>query len=215
MSKQVKVYSSKEEAWNVATHGFGFLLSIIALAFMVVNASLNGDVWDIVSAVIYGSSLVVLYFASTLFHRSRQPATRARFKVFDHASIYFLIAGSYTPFLLIILRGSWGWSLFGVVWGLSIAGIILKLFFTGRYKVLSTISYVLLGWVIVVAIKPLIENLDPAGLWWLVAGGLFYSIGALLYLLKKLPFNHAIFHVFVLAGSFCQFVTIYWYVLPS
>lgn len=215
MTDSATTYSKKEERLNILTHGFGFVLSLIALPLMVVAASIKGDVWYIVSAAIYGSSLVVLYFASTMFHRSRRPKSRARFKVFDHASIYVLIAGSYTPFLLITLRGSWGWSLFGVVWGLSIAGIILKLFFTGKYKVLSTIGYVLLGWVIVVAIRPLVNNLDVAGLWWLVAGGLFYSTGALLYLIKKLPYNHAIFHVFVLAGSFCQFVTIYWYVLPS
>lgn len=214
MTDSAITYSKKEERLNILTHGFGFVLSLIALPLMVVSASMKGNVWQIVSAAIYGSSLVVLYLASTLFHGSNQPITRNRLKVFDHASIYILIAGSYTPFLLVTLRGTWGWSLFGVVWGLSIAGVILKLFFTGKYKVLSTIGYVLLGWVIVVAIRPLVNNLDVTGLWWLVAGGFFYSFGAILYLFKNLPYNHAIFHIFVLSGSICQFVTVFWYVLP-
>ena len=134
--------------------------------------------------------------------------------MFDHASIYLLIAGTYTPFLLVTLRGPWGWSLFGVIWGLAISGIILKLFFTGRYNVLSAIAYVIMGWVIIIALKPLIYSLDTAGLWWLLAGGLSYSVGVVFYLCNKMAFNHTIFHLFVLAGSICHFVSVFWYVLP-
>jgi hemolysin III len=156
----------------------------------------------------------VLYLASTLFHSAKRQKIRNRLNVFDHASIFLLIAGTYTPFLLVTLNGPWGWSLFGVVWGIALTGIVLKLFFTGQKQVISTIGYVLLGWVIIIATKPLIENIETAGLWWLLAGGITYSSGAIFYLIRKLPFNHAIFHLFVLAGSACHFVAVFWYVLP-
>lgn len=214
MIANAKRYPPLEEKLNIVTHGFGFLLSIAALTLMVVFASIEGNAWHIVSSAIYGSSLVILYLASTLFHSAKRQEIRNRLNVFDHASIFILIAGTYTPFLLVTLNGPWGWSLFGVVWGLAIGGMILKLFFTGKKQILSTIGYVLLGWVIIIAIKPLINNIESAGLWWLLAGGLAYTGGAVFYLFKKVPFNHAIFHVFVLAGSICHFVAVFWYVLP-
>ncbi len=214
MIKDAKIYPPIEEKINIATHGFGFLLSIAAVTLMVVFASIKGNAWHIVSSAIYGSSLVILYLASTLFHSAKKQEIRNRLNVFDHASIYVLIAGTYTPFLLVTLNGPWGWSLFGVVWGIAIAGVILKIFFTGQKQVLSTIGYVLMGWVIVIAIKPLINNIETAGLWWLIAGGITYTAGAVFYLFKKVPFNHAIFHVFVLGGSVCHFVAVFWYVLP-
>ncbi|MCB2221010.1 MAG: hemolysin III family protein [Bacteroidetes bacterium] len=214
MIRDAKIYPPLEEKLNIATHGFGLLLSIAALTLMVIFTSIKGNAWHIISSAIYGSSLVVLYLASTLFHSAKRPKIRNRLNVFDHASIYILIAGTYTPFLLITLNGPWGWSLFGVVWGLALGGVILKIFFTGRWQVLSTIGYILLGWVIIIAIKPLINNLEPAGLWWLFGGGIAYTGGAVFYLFKKIPFNHAIFHVFVLAGSICHFIAVFWYVLP-
>ncbi len=213
MAVNARYYSKNEEMFNVISHGIGFLLSIAALSILVVFASLRGSAWHIVSFAIYGSSLVVLYFASTVFHLSRNQKLRNRLNVFDHISIYLLIAGTYTPFALVTLRGPWGWSIFGVVWGLAIAGIILKFFYTGRFNTLSTVLYIALGWVILIAISPLISALPIGGLMWLLAGGISYTIGAGFFLLNRLPFNHAIFHVLIIVGSFCHFVAVFWYVL--
>ncbi|OYT15926.1 MAG: hemolysin D [Bacteroidetes bacterium 4572_77] len=212
MKIKAKEYSEKEEFWNVLTHGLGLGLSVLALVFLVLYSSLYKDVWHIVSFSIYGASLVVLYLASTIFHATKNKERRLKLNVFDHASIYFLIAGTYTPFLLVSLRGPWGWSLFGVVWGFAIIGAVLKLFFTGRYNKISTLMYVLMGWIIVIAIKPLLASLSPSGVFWLAAGGLSYSLGAVLYLWHKIPYNHAIFHVFVLFGSIFHFISIFFYV---
>ena len=213
MSVDARYYSRNEEIINVVTHGIGFLLSLAALSLLVVFASLNGTVWHIVSFAIYGSSLVVLYFASTVFHLSRTQKVRNRLNIFDHASIFLLIAGTYTPFVLVTLRGPWGWSIFGVIWGLAITGIILKLFFTGKFNLFSTILYVILGWIILIAIGPLASSLSFGGLMWLLAGGLSYTAGAVFYLMNKLPFNHAIFHVLILGGSICHFIAVFWFVL--
>ncbi|MFH1000070.1 MAG: hemolysin III family protein [Bacteroidota bacterium] len=214
MAIKAKKYERKEEILNVISHGIGFLLSVAALVLLVVFASIDGSVWHIVSYSIYGTSLVVLYLASTLFHWSKKPSRRLKLNVFDHASIYVLIAGTYTPLMLVTLRGPWGWSLFGVVWGMAILGIVLKLFFTGRYNKISTMAYLVMGWVVVIALKSLIANLNTPGLIWLAIGGVSYSVGAVFYLLNKIPYNHAIFHLFVLGGSIAHFVTIFWYVLP-
>lgn len=215
MGITAKTYPPFEEKLNVISHGIGLLLSIAGLSLLVIFSSLKGNAWHIVSFSIYGCSLVVLYLASTLFHSSRKQHIRKKLNVFDHASIYLLIAGTYTPFLLVTLRGAWGWSLFGVIWGMALTGIILKLFFTGRYNVVSAIAYIIMGWVIVIALKPLIANLDTAGLWWLLAGGISYSLGVVFYLSNKMNYNHATFHLFVLAGSICHFISVFWYVLPS
>jgi len=213
MSKiQARNYDPKEEKWNVITHGIGLILAIVGMVLLIVRASLYEDVWHIVSFSIYGTSMVVLYSASTAFHASKPGKLRKRLNVFDHASIFFLIAGTYTPFVLVTVRGGWGWSIFGVVWGLAITGIVLKFFFTGRFEKISTAIYVILGWLIVIAIKPLIDNLAPEGLFWLALGGISYSVGAALYLWHKLPYNHAIFHVFVLIGSITHFIAVYFYV---
>lgn len=213
MEIKARAYPPKEEKLNVISHGIGFILSLVGLILLIISASLKGDVWHIVSFSIYGTSMAVLYLASTLFHSSKKQHIRNRLNVFDHASIYLLIAGTYTPFLLVTLRGPWGWSLFGIIWGMAAVGIVLKLFYTGRYNVISAIAYVVMGWVILIAIKPLISNLETAGLWWLVAGGISYSLGVIFYLNKKIKYNHAIFHLFVLAGSICHFISVFWYVL--
>lgn len=211
----IKYYSPIEEKINIATHALGFMLSIVAFVLLVTHANLHGDVWHIVSFSIFGASLMILYAASTFYHSAKQPELRNRLKILDHASIYILIAGTYTPFTLVTLKGTIGWVIFGTSWGSALTGIILKFFFTGKYNLISTIMYVLMGWVIVFAIKPLINNLPLEGLLWLLAGGIFYTIGAILYSIKKIKFNHAIFHMFVLNGSFCQFMSVFFYVLPS
>ena len=179
------------------------------------RASLHGDVWQIVSFSIFGASLIILYGASTLYHSAKKPVLRNKLNIIDHVSIYVLIAGTYTPFTLVTLKGTIGWVIFGISWGLALTGIILKLFFTGKYDLISTIMYVFMGWVIVFAIKPLIHNLPLEGLLWLFAGGISYTIGAILYSINKIKFNHAIFHMFVLMGSFCHFVSVFFYLLPS
>jgi len=208
-----KYYSPTEEKINVISHAAGFFMSIVALVFLVVRAGMYGNVLHLVSFTIFGVSLMVLYAASSLYHNAKQPEVRKRLKIFDHASIYVLIAGTYTPFTLVTLEGTTGWVIFGVSWGIALIGITLKLFFTGRYSIASTVMYVLMGWVIIFAIKPLVHNLSADGLFWLFLGGLAYTAGAVLYSIKKIKFNHAIFHLLVLVGSFCHFVSIYFYVL--
>lgn len=212
--EDIKYYDPKEEKWNVFTHAFGLVLSIIAFFLLVIYAFLNGSAWHITSFSIYGASLILLYSASTFYHNSKSPKLRQRLNIFDHASIYVLIAGTYTPFTLVVLNGWVGWTIFGVSWALALTGVILKLFFTGKYDRISTIAYVLMGWLIIFAIKPLIHNLPLDGLLWLFGGGLAYTIGAVLYSIKSIKYNHAIFHIFVLLGSFCHFMAVFFYVLP-
>jgi len=210
----IKQYSPAEEKINIISHAIGFVLSIVALVLLVTHASMHGDVWHIVSFSIFGASLIILYAASTFYHSAKKPELRKRLKIIDHASIYVLVAGSYTPFTLVTLKGTLGWVIFGISWGLALTGIILKLFFTGKYNLISTSMYVIMGWVIVIAIKPLINNLPSDGFLWLLAGGISYTLGAILYSIKKIKFNHAIFHIFVLTGSFCHFISVFFYVLP-
>jgi len=207
-------YSPLEEKINIISHAVGLVLSVIALLLMLIRASLYGNTLHIVSAAIFGSSLIALYAASTLYHSAKDLKVRSHLRINDHATIYILIAGTYTPFTLVTLHGPVGWTVFGVSWGMALIGVILKLFFTGKYNVLSTLMYVLMGWIIVFAIKPLINNLSPEGLFWLFAGGMAYTTGAIIYSIRKIKFNHAIFHLFVLLGSFCHFISVYCYVLP-
>ena len=215
MNAETKFYSPLEERINILSHAIGLLLSIIAVVLLVTRASSYGNAWHIVSAAIFGASLITLYAASTTYHSATRAELRARLRIIDHATIYILIAGTYTPFTLITLNGTVGWVIFAFSWGMAISGIILKLFFTGRFNLVSTLMYVFMGWIIIFAVKPLIASLPTAGLYWLVAGGLSYTIGAIIYSIKKVPLNHAIFHLFVLAGSICHFVAVYFYVLPS
>ena len=213
--EEIEYYSPIEEKINIISHTTGFILSIVAFVPLVMHASLHGNVWQIVNFSIFGASLIILYGASTLYHSAKNPLLRNKLNIIDHASIYVLIAGTYTPFTLVTLKGTIGWVIFGISWGLALTGIILKLFFTGKYDLISTIMYVFMGWVIVFAIKPLIHHLPFEGLLWLFAGGISYTIGAILYSIKKIKFNHAIFHILVLIGSFCHFVSVFFYVLPS
>jgi hemolysin III len=211
---KIKTYTPLEEKINVFSHAIGLILSIVALVVLVLHASFQGGVWHIVSFTIFGASLVLLYAASTFYHTAKKSVIRHRLNIIDHASIYVLIAGTYTPFTLVTLHGRIGWVIFGVSWGLASAGIILKIFFTGRFDLVSTLMYLLMGWLIVFALKPLINNLSLEGLIWLLTGGISYTMGAVVYSIKKIHFNHAIFHVFVLIGSFCHFMAVFFYVLP-
>lgn len=199
---------SKEELANVLTHGVGMMAAVVAATLLVVFAALNGDAWQIVGVSVFATTLVALYTASTLYHSARDPVTRARLKVLDHCAIYLLIAGTYTPFMIGELRGGWGWSLFGVIWGLAVVGIALKLVFIGRFKLISTLVYVAMGWLVLVAVVPLIRTLDPATLVWMAAGGIAYTAGTPFYHNRRLRYAHAIWHLFVIVGSACHVVAV-------
>ena len=206
-------YSAREEIANSLTHGIGVCLSIAGLVVLVVQASLHGTTWHIVSFSIYGSTLILMFLGSTLYHSFRNPKIKHILKIVDHSMIYLLIAGTYTPFMLVSLRGPWGWTLFGIIWFLAIFGITLKIILIGKFRVLSTSTYVLMGWLCIIALKQMIISIPPAGMYWLAAGGLFYTTGAVIYLWRKLPFNHAIWHLFVLGGSICHYFSILYYIL--
>ena len=206
-------YSKKEEQLNIITHAFGLILSVIAFPFLVLKGLLFNGFWKPASIFVFGLSLIILYAASTFYHAATKPSLRRKLNIFDHAAIYVLIAGSYTPFTLITLEGKVGWIIFALTWFFALTGVVLKLFFTGRFDKTSTIMYVLMGWQVVFAISPLSETLSEQGLFWLFAGGIFYTVGAVLYSIKKIPYNHAIFHVFVLLGSASHFISIYYHVL--
>jgi hemolysin III len=203
-----------EETINAWTHGLGALLSLGGLVVLVFMASRHGDAWHIVSCTVYGVTLLLLFSSSTLYHSFRSERVKHIFRIVDHASIYLLIAGTYTPFVLVSLRDKWGWSLFGVVWGLALAGIVFQIFFVSRFRVVQTLIYLAMGWLAVIAIKPLLTSVPLPGLHWLLAGGLSYTVGAIFYLWKKLPYHHAGWHLFVLAGGLCPYVAILFYVLP-
>ena len=207
-------YTRGEELANAFTHGIGAALAVAALAILVTFSGLEGDVWRVVSFSIYGTCLLLLYLASTFYHAFRTERLKQLFRVFDHAAIFLLIAGTYTPICLVTLSPGWGWTMFGLIWGFSIAGIFFEVYFMDRYRWLTIGSYIGTGWLAVVAIKPLLDTMPTGGLIWLGAGGLFYTGGVVFYAWKKLPFNHAIWHLFVLAGSVCHFFCLLYYVLP-
>ncbi len=210
----IPVPTRGEEIANSISHGIGAALAVAGLVVMVVFASLGGDPWRIVALSIYGASLVVLFLTSTLYHSFRKPKVKALFRIFDHSAIYLLIAGTYTPFTLVTLRGPWGWSLFGTVWGLAVLGIVYKAMWLGRFEWISTGLYVVMGWLGVVAARPILSVLDPAGVGWLLGGGVFYTAGVIFFAWEKMPYNHLVWHLFVLAGAACHFVAILRYVLP-
>jgi hemolysin III len=204
-----------EEIANSITHGIGLGLSVIGLVALIILACLQGSALRVVSCSVYGTTLVLLYTASTLYHSFRSPRLKHIFKIIDHCSIYLLIAGTYTPFTLVMMRGGWGWSLFGIVWMLAFLGIIFKIFFVNRFKIASTIVYVMMGWLVIIAIKPVLTIIPLGCFMWLLAGGLCYTVGVLFFAWDRIPFNHAIWHVFVVAGSICHFVAVLFYVLPA
>lgn len=203
------LYSNKEEKLNVFSHGLGLLASIIAFPFLIVKALSYSGFWKPASFLIYGLSLIILYAASTFYHAAKDPKKRRKLNIFDHAAIYVLIAGSYSPFFLVALDSELGWYMFIFVWAFALTGIILKLFFTGRFDKVSTAIYLLMGWQVLFFVKSLINSLSENGLNLLIAGGVFYTVGAILYSIKKMPYNHAIFHLFVLLGSASHFFAIF------
>lgn len=207
-------YSKAEEIFNAVTHGVGVVFAVAALTLMIVFASLYGNAWHIVSVTIYGTTLVMLYVASTLYHSFTNEKVKKVFKILDHSAIFLLIAGTYTPFMLVTIRGVMGLLLLSVVWTFAIVGIILKIFFVGRFNVLSTLFYIFMGWLVVVALKPLIAAMPAPGVRLLVAGGLLYTLGSFFYIRKNKAFNHGIWHLFVLGGSVCHFLAVLLYVLP-
>jgi hemolysin III len=199
---------SAEELASSLTHGVGLVLSIAGFATLLSLAAMRGSAWRIVSCAIYGSTLLCLYAASTCYHSIRSRRFKRILKVCDHSAIYLLIAGTYTPFLLVNLRGGWGWSLFAVIWGLAMAGVLLKVWFVEHASVLSTAVYLVMGWLALVAVKPMLARVPTSALVWLLAGGVLYTVGVVFYAWKKLPYNHAIWHGFVLAGSACHYVAV-------
>jgi hemolysin III len=203
----------REEIANSVTHGLGLLASLVG-AFVLVSLGVErGETWQAVSAAVYGFTLVALYTASTLYHALKATRARRVLRVLDHCAIYLLIAGTYTPIALVGLRGGWGWTLFGLAWGFAAVGIIFKILATERFAVLCTVAYVLMGWLCIVAVKPMFMLLSPGALALLVAGGVLYTAGLVFYLSNRVPYSHAVWHLFVVAGSVCHYLAIALYVL--
>lgn len=207
------VYSRKEEVANAVTHGLGAALSIAGLTLLIVFASLKGTAWHVTSFTVYGVTMLMLYVASTLVHSFREGKVKDLFETFDHSCIYLFIAGTYTPIMLTVLRSPLGWTLFGIVWGIAVAGIVFKAFFTKRFLYLSTLFYVLMGWMVVFAWGPLQNAMSPSGLNLLIAGGVLYTLGTIFYVWRAFPYHHAVWHLFVLAGSVVHFFAILLYLL--
>jgi len=208
-------YSLGEEIANSITHGVGVIFGIVALTLLLVYSVRSGDVWKVASSIIYGVTLILLYTASTLYHAFPWPRVKHVFKILDHAGIYLLIAGTYTPFTLVTLRDDGGWAMFAIIWTLAVAGVALEAFWVYRPKWLSSAVYLGLGWLVVFMIRPLVASIEPAGVWLLVAGGLAYTLGVVFYVMKRVPYTHAIWHGFVLAGSVCHFLSVVLFVVPA
>ena len=198
----------RDEIASALTHGLGAVAALAGGAVLITLAAIHGDAWQLGASIVFGITLLLLYTASTLYHAIQHPVAKGRLKVFDHCAIYLLIAGTYTPFTLIGLRGPWGWGLFAAIWTLAVAGVVFKLFYTGRFKLLSTIIYIAMGWLVIVAIKPLLQSLDAWTLGWLLAGGVFYTLGTFFYHRESIRYSHAIWHLFVIAGSVCHFIAV-------
>jgi hemolysin III len=198
----------REELWNAITHGIGAGFSIAGGAVLITLAATKGNGWQLASAIVFTVSLILLYTASTLYHAVAHEKIKQRLKIVDHCAIYILIAGTYTPFALIGLREHGGWWIFGIIWALAVAGVIFKLFYTGRFELVSTLIYIAMGWLIIFAVKPLIQQVDTTTLIWLFSGGAAYTLGTIFYMSKKIPYTHSIWHMFVLTGSSCHYVAV-------
>ncbi len=204
-----------EEAANAWTHGIGLLMALVAVPVLIVVSAAHATAWHIVGISIYGASLIALYGASSLYHWVQHPPAKRVLRIVDHSAIYLLIAGTYTPFMVVNLRGPWGWTLLGLVWSLALLGIGWKIIHVGRHPVISTIVYIGMGWLVLIAVRPLLRAVPTSGVDWLLAGGLAYTAGVVFYGATRLRFNHAIWHLFVLAGSACHYVAVMRYVLPA
>ncbi|MEA1916795.1 MAG: hemolysin III family protein [Campylobacterota bacterium] len=213
MNENVNHFSIAEEIWHAITHGVGFVLSIAALVLLVTFATVGGNEINIISATIYGSSLIVMYGSSTLYHAITHKNVKRLFQKFDHSAIYFLIAGTYTPVMLICVGGQSGWSIFAIEWIVATVGIALKFLYPNRFEVLSLVAYILMGWLIVLVIDTFKSNIEPMGFWLIVAGGVAYTSGIVFYIKDKINYFHAIWHLFVLAGSTLQFFAILFYII--
>ena len=211
--KRVNDFSFVEEVWHAVTHGVGFLLSIAALVLLVTFATLDGSLLHILSAVLYGISLIIMYGSSTLYHAITQQKVKALFQKFDHAAIYLLIAGTYTPVMLITVGDTAGWVIFAIEWSIASVGIALKFLYPGRFELLSLIAYVLMGWLIVFLFDSFKANIDPVGFWLMVSGGIAYTSGVIFYVKDNINYFHTIWHIFVMAGSILQFFAILLYVI--
>lgn len=205
----------REELASALTHGLGATAALAGGAVLITLAALFGNGWQLIASIVFGVSLLLLYLASTLYHAISHPIAKGRLKVFDHCAIYLLIAGTYTPFTLIGLRGTLGWWLFGIIWTLALAGVVFKLFYTGRFRGLSTAIYVAMGWLVVIAIGPVAAALDGWTLGWIIAGGVFYTLGTFFYMRDSIPYAHAIWHLFCIAGSMCHYVAVLAQVVPA
>ena len=214
MSNNISTYTVKEELVHALTHGLGVLLSIAGLSWMLYLSIETSDPWRIIASFVYGLSLISLFLASTLYHAMHASRHQHFFKLMDHCAIYLLIAGTYTPFLLVSMRGESGWWMFGMIWTLATAGILTKLWFKHRYPRVSLAGYLLMGWVMLIAAPQIAAAIGSTGMAWLIAGGLSYTVGAIFYATNRISYNHAIWHIFVLAGGICHFLAIVWYVLP-
>jgi len=201
-------YPLGEEIANSVIHGVGVGLSVVALTLLIVFAVDSGGGWTLAAAIIYGVTLLLEFTASTLYHSFPQPRVKHVFKILDHAGIYLLIAGTYTPFILVTLREGGYWWMFVLVWAIAVAGIAAEAFWVYRPKWVSVVVYLIMGWLIVIALGPLKATLDPAGVWLLAAGGLAYTLGTIFYVLKRVPYTHAVWHTFVLGGAVCQFLAV-------
>jgi hemolysin III len=207
-------YTKREEIANAITHGIGIPLSIAALVFLLIYAHRAGTTLHISSAIVFGSTMILLYLCSTLLHSLPEGKAKDIFEIFDHSSIYLFIAGTYTPFLFLVIRGTLGWTLFGVIWGIAALGIVFKAFFTKKFLFLSTLMYIVMGWLIIAAWTPLVHTLSPAGIELLVWGGILYTVGTIFYVWRGFPFHHAVWHVFVLGGTALHFFAVLFFVLP-
>ncbi|MFL1403843.1 hemolysin III family protein [Marinobacter sp. M1N3S26] len=213
-ARPTTIHDRIEEWLNSATHGIGAVLSVIGTAALIIAAGQLGDAWKVVSFSIFGATLILLYVASAFYHGSRNPKLRSTFKTLDHCAIFLLIAGTYTPFLLVNMRGTMGWTFFSIIWSLAVTGVVLKMIFKHRFRLVRVGIYLAMGWLIVFASTDLINNLSETGLRLIIAGGLAYTIGVIFYLMDRIPYMHAVWHLFVIGGSACHFSAVYLGVLP-
>lgn len=209
----IHIFSRKEEMLHAITHGFGVILSLFALILLIVYAILHGNGWQIASVILFGTTMLLMYSSSTIVHSLPKGKWKDVFQIIDHASIYLFIAGTYTPFLLVHLREQIGWTLLFIIWGIALIGVVFKVFFVKRFLILSTLIYILMGWLIVIVWEPLQAAVHENGINLLIIGGMFYTVGTIFYMIRSIPYHHVIWHLFVLAGSTFHFLAIFYYVI--
>ena len=212
-TKIPKRYTLGEEIFSSVTHGVGSLLSVAGTVVLIVFAAIYSDAWSVVGCAVFGASLIILYCMSTLYHAITNPRAKSFFRIMDHNTIFFLIAGTYTPITISILRGTIGWVLFGIVWGAAVIGIVLNSIDLEKFRKPSVVCYIAMGWVIIIAIRPLLKVMNAWSLWLLVGGGVFYTVGVIFYAIKKIRYFHSIWHIFTVAGSVCHYFSVFFAVI--